>query len=231
LLLSAVGYGISGARPPAVPQPGLWVRLVGAGRDTFAASGDPEHSSFAISAPAAEPQLPRPRLAAGSPAPQAQPAEPEGSPAPSSQAHAEQPARLANGHVEVSTTTTLARLGEALQGRAQADFLPELAQPVRPASALMLDYPRVALEAGHEGSVLAWVRVASDGSVEEIEIVEGEPEFADSVRDGLTKLHFLPAEADGQAVEHYIILQFDFRIGESRASRAGTTDLGQVPLH
>jgi TonB family protein len=131
----------------------------------------------------------------------------------------------------VSTTTTLARLGEALQGRALADFLPELAKPVRLASALTLDYPRAALEAGREGSVLAWVRVASDGSVEEIEIVEGEPEFADSVRDGLMKVRFLPAEVDGHAVEHYITLIFDFRIGESRTPRTGISDLGQVPLH
>lgn len=231
LLLAAVEYGVSGARPPAAPQPGLWVRLVGAGRDTVAASGDQDRSSLTIRTPAAEPAPPRRRVAAQSPAPESQRAEPQGSPSPSSQAHAEQPARLANGHIEVSTTTTLARLGEALQGRAQADFVPELAKPVRPASALTLDYPRAALEAGREGSVLAWARVASDGSVEEIEIVEGEPEFADSVRDGLMQVHFLPAEVDGQAVEHYIILQFDFRIGESRAPRSGTTDLGQVPLH
>ena len=110
-----------------------------------------------------------------------------------------------------------------------AEFLPELAKPVRPASALALDYPQAALEAGREGSVLAWVRVTSDGSVAEIQIVEGEPEFADSVREGLMQVHFLPAEVDGHPVEHYIILEFDFHIGATRASPE-ITDLGRVPL-
>ncbi len=64
----------------------------------------------------------------------------------------------------------------------------------------------------------------------EIEIVEGEPEFADSVREGLMRVHFLPAEVDGHTVEHYIILQFDFRIAAAGALPE-VTDLGRVPLH
>jgi TonB family protein len=225
LLLTAAAYGVSGARPAAAPQPGLRVELVGGGRDTAAASGDQDRALLALRTP------PRTRIAAQSLTAQAQRAEPQASLSPSRAVNPESPPRLPNGHVDVSTTTTLARLGEALQGRATAEFLPELAKPVRPASALTLDYPRAALDAGREGSVLAWVRVASDGSVEEIEIVEGEPEFADSVRDGLMKVRFLPAEVDDHGVEHYITLIFDFRIGESRASQAGMTDLGQVPLH
>jgi TonB family protein len=177
----------------------------------------------------AEPPHPSPRLAGQTPALESKHAQPDAPPSRSSKVSADKPPRLLNGHVEVSTTSTLARLGEALSGRSLSEFEPEVEKPVRPASSLALDYPPAALEAQREGSVLAWVHVATDGSVKEVEIVEGEPEFADSVRDSLMKARFLPAEVDGHAVENYIILQFDFRIGAGRAP-APSGDLGLRPL-
>ena len=228
LLLTALAVSVGGTRPSFAPQPGLWVQLVDAPRASPAATEVRDRSSLAIRSAVAEAAHPGARIAA-MPALEAKRSEPAVPPSRASKVNAEEPPRLLSGHVDVSTTSTLARLGEALAGRSLAEFLPEVEKPVRLASALAVDYPPAALQAKREGSVLAWVEVLSDGSVNEVQIVDGAPEFADSVHEALLKARFLPAEAYGQVVQHYIILQFDFRIGSHRAF-AGTEDLGRRPL-
>lgn len=229
LLLTALGLSVGGTRPPLAPAPGLWVQLVDAPRSSAAATEIQARSAPANRGTVAEPRQASARDAAQTQAPESKHTQPDVAPSRSSTISTDQPPRLLDGHVEVTTTSTLARLGEALQGRSLAEFLPEVEKPVRLASALAMDYPPAVLQAQREGSVLAWVRIDESGSVKEVEIVDGEPELADSVREGLDNAHFLPAEAYGHAVENYIVLQFDFRIG-SRLAPARGGDRGQRPL-
>lgn len=228
LLLIALGLSVRGLTPVFAPEPELWVQLVDAHQPPAAATAETPPSS-AIQSAVAQPTHLGAQPPAQTETPAAKRAEAETLSSRSSQVSADNPSRPLNGRVDVTTTTTQARLGEALQNRAMSQFPPELSKPVRLASALTMDYPPAALKAGHEGSVLAWIDVDREGSVKEVEIAEGEPEFADSVRDSLMKEHFLAAEIGGEPVEHYIILQFDFRIG-SRLVPVRTEDLGQQPI-
>jgi TonB family protein len=229
LLLTVLGLGAGVPKPSFAPQPELWVELVGPGGSAQAAREGPDRSPPAFRAVVAPPPRPPAPNAAQTTALESRPSEPERPPSRTSNGSADRPPHLADGQVDVATTTTLARLGEALAGRSMSEFAPELEQPVRLASKLEPTYPVAALQARHEGSVLAWVHVDRDGTVKEVQIVEGEPEFADSVRDCILKAHFLPAEVDGQPVEHYIILQFDFRIGLDLPPPR-TEDLGERPV-
>ena len=67
--------------------------------------------------------------------------------------------------VIVDDSVPRARFDEALEGGALAGFPAEVEFPVRLPGKLTVPYPRTALEARREGSVLAWAIVNQQGVV------------------------------------------------------------------
>ncbi|MEP7330138.1 MAG: energy transducer TonB, partial [Betaproteobacteria bacterium] len=102
-------------------------------------------------------------------------------------------------------------LPEELQLRTQGQFLTEVDKLVRVVRNPDIVYPPGALEAKREGTVVVWLALSREGTIEETVIVSGEPEFAAAVEAGLPSATFLPAENEGQAVPFYLIMTFEFR--------------------
>lgn len=94
--------------------------------------------------------------------------------------------------------------------RVGSEFPAEIAQGVRFATRPDVKYPEDALAARRPGSVTAFVIVDAKGTVEEVSIVEGTPEFAQPVQDALLATRFRPAEDRGTPIRFYTMLRFDF---------------------
>ncbi len=118
----------------------------------------------------------------------------------------------AQARVEFGTATTLARLGEAFRTRSLLEFPPEIDTPVDVVGNIDVQYPAAALEERREATVIAWVVVEASGQVEEIAIIEGDPEFGEPVQDALLKARFLPASNRGQPIRYHKMLEFRFRL-------------------
>ena len=120
-----------------------------------------------------------------------------------------------HGSVVVAESTILARLGEELEDRTHDQFGFEVTSPVRLPGAPVIAYPPDALAGHREASVLAWIVVARDGSVAEIEFPEGRSEFSVAVAAYLRHAHFIPAKNRGRTIRYFTMLEVSFRIGTS----------------
>ncbi len=80
-----------------------------------------------------------------------------------------------------------ARFAEALEGGALAPFPLEIESPVVLPGKLDVQYPIAALDKRRQGTVLAWAIVDPQGAVEQMQVIEGAPEFADAVRATLAR--------------------------------------------
>jgi TonB family protein len=107
----------------------------------------------------------------------------------------------------------LSGLPEELVLRTQSEFLIEVDKLVRVVSNPDVVYPPEALKAKREGTVVAWMALDREGTVQETIIVSGEPEFAAAVEAALPAARFLPAENGGETVPFYLIMTFEFRGG------------------
>ena len=116
------------------------------------------------------------------------------------------------------------RLGEYYD-RQLTEFPVEIDRPVRVADKIAARYPRAALEDGREDSVAVWVIVGPDGAAEQIQVLDGTPEFADEVVAAVKAARFLPAENNLQPIRFPIALQFEFRT----AAREATAATGPKP--
>ena len=105
-----------------------------------------------------------------------------------------------------------ARFGAAFDGDELAGFPIEIDAGVVVPDRFDVPYPPAALAARKEGTVLAWAVIDDKGDVEATHIVEGEPEFAESVESVLAKTRFIPAHDLGKTLRYYITLEFEFRI-------------------
>ena len=114
--------------------------------------------------------------------------------------------------VIVDDSVPRARFGEALEGGALSGFPAEVEFPVRLPGKLAVPYPRTALEARREGTVLAWAIVDPQGVVEETNIVSGQGDFNEVVRETLARTRFIPARDRGATMRFYVTLKFDFRL-------------------
>jgi TonB family protein len=110
------------------------------------------------------------------------------------------------------------RLGEYYD-RQLTEFPVEIDRPPRVPEKIVARYPRAALEDGREDSVAVWVIVGPDGAAEQIQVLDGTPEFADEVVAAVQSARFLPAENNLRPIRFPIALQFDFRTatGETTA--------------
>ncbi len=137
-------------------------------------------------------------------------------PAPSSVApappHEATQASLTLGHIGMAEDyAAVSGLPEQLALRTQSEFLIEVDKLVRVVRNPDVVYPPEALKARREGTVVAWMAVNADGSLEEIAITSGALEFATAVQEALPTARFLPAENGGQTVPFYLIMTFEFR--------------------
>ena len=124
--------------------------------------------------------------------------------------------------VIVDDSVPRARFGEALEGEALSGFPAEVEFPVRLPGKLAVPYPRTALEARREGTVLAWAIVDRSGVVEETTIISGQGDFNEVVRETLARTRFIPARDGGTTLRFYVMLKFDFRL-EDRGEPAATS--------
>ena len=113
------------------------------------------------------------------------------------------------------------RLGEYYD-RQLTEFPVEIDRPVRVADRIVARYPRAALQEGREDSVAVWVIVGPDGSAEQIQVLDGTPEFADEVVAAVQSARFLPAENNLKPIRFPIALQFDFRTATRETAVAAT---------
>jgi TonB family protein len=63
------------------------------------------------------------------------------------------------------------------------------------------NYPEEAKQKHIEGIVKARVTVAKDGSVKDVEIIEGDPLLVDAAKQAIMRWHYTPFMNCGQAVE------------------------------
>jgi TonB family protein len=114
--------------------------------------------------------------------------------------------------IVVNDRVPRARFGEALDGDALAAFLTEVDAGVGLPERFNVAYPRAALAARKEGSVLVWAVIDDRGRVDSVHVVEGDPEFAEAVDAALKATPFVPARNLGQPVPFYVTLEFEFRL-------------------
>lgn len=127
--------------------------------------------------------------------------------------------------VVVNDRVPRARFGEALENDALAAFLVEVDAGVGLPERFDVTYPRSALAARKEGSVLVWAVIDDHGGVDSVHVVEGDSEFAEAVEAALRGSQFAPARNLGQPVPFYVTLEFEFRLdamgGAVAAQRTG----------
>ena len=127
-------------------------------------------------------------------------------------------------HVLVNDRVPRARFGEALDGDALAAFLTEVDAGVVLPERFDVPYPQAALAARKEGTVLAWAVIDDQGKVDDVHVVDGDPEFAEAVDTALRATRFGPARNLGRNVPFYVTLEFEFRLdaagGKAAAERA-----------
>ena len=73
-------------------------------------------------------------------------------------------------------------------------------------------YPELARRARIQGVVVLQVKVRTDGSVEVIKVLEGEPVLADAAKDAVQRWRARPALINGTKVETISTVKFDFEL-------------------
>jgi TonB family protein len=123
---------------------------------------------------------------------------------------------------------SLSRLGDLLE-RQLRDYPREVQAPVRVYRPLEAVYPPEARAVGIEGTVLAWVVVDPTATVEEIQIVDGDPIFHDAVISAIRNGVFQPAFDAGEGLHYPIALEFRFALDNAERTavvKAAVTDAG-----
>lgn len=177
-----------------------------------------------VELPLPAPEVPAPVIASAEPGGAVAPdivAEPAPAPAPATlpesppqpdPPRAEPQRSLVSGRIDVAENfAAVSGLPEDLANRTRSEFLIEVDKLAQVVHFPDIGYPPEALAAGREGNVMAWIALDREGAITETIIVSGEPEFAAAIEAALPGARFLPAINTGEAVPHYIILNFSFR--------------------
>lgn len=104
------------------------------------------------------------------------------------------------------------RLGDFMT-RQYAEFPVEIDRPVRLDGRIVARYPAAALRAGRQGSVAVWLIVDAEGLADEVQVLDGEEEFANEVVAAVRAARFKPAENNLKPIRYPVSLEFDFRLG------------------
>lgn len=207
--LGVLGDGSGAAHPgasswPAVERPLEVAVLPPRFSSQSELPGRPPERLSPVLSTAARKESPRPELGS---APQRFIAQPPGKRTPGD--------RGLTPRVVVNDRVARARFGEALDGEMLGQFPVEVDASVVLPGKLEIPYPPSALNAKREGTVLAWVVVAADGTVEDVRVVEGDADFAAAVTDTLAGARFVPARDGGAPIRFYVTLEIEFRLGDA----------------
>lgn len=86
----------------------------------------------------------------------------------------------------------------------------KLVRMVRP------QYPPEAKQAGIEGTVLLHVTVATDGTVKDIVVKEGEPKLVEAAVEAVRQWEYEPVQVDGKAIEASTDVTVNFKLSEKK---------------
>jgi TonB family protein len=128
------------------------------------------------------------------------------------------PSRVSGGR-EGKVAATLLRGRErigAMSDRQVNEFPREIDTPVRIREPIEVPYPAFASADG-ENAVVVWAVVDPDGTVGEVEVTEGSPEFAEPVVTAVKAARFTPATDRLRPIRYPIALEFRFASGRAPA--------------
>ena len=86
----------------------------------------------------------------------------------------------------------------------------KLVRMVRP------QYPPEAKQAGIEGTVMLHVKVATDGTVKDIVVKEGEPKLVEATVEAVRQWEYEPVQVDGKAIEASTDVTVNFKLSEKK---------------
>ena len=94
--------------------------------------------------------------------------------------------------------------------------------PPKPKTPIRPKYPKIAQEAGIEGTVVVQVFVDKKGHVEGTTILKGlTPELNQAAKDAIRKTRFKPAKQQGRDVGVWISIPVNFRLGGTTSTNSG----------
>jgi TonB family protein len=114
------------------------------------------------------------------------------------------------------------RIGE-LSVRQLTEFPVEVDRPVRMDEPIIAHYPKAALAQGREDSVGVWIVVNAQGEAEEVQVLDGAPEFAEQVVAAVNAAKFIPAENRLRQIRFPIALEFQFRVADAAPATVAKT--------
>jgi protein TonB len=119
------------------------------------------------------------------------------------------------------------RLGAEYALALAQKFPRRAAKPPGLLGSLSVAYPRAALDAGAEGSVVALLTLDAQGHVVDATLLPEGGMFAPAVADALKSAAFAPAETDGNAIPYWAIVEFFFTMAHPSASLARQPSVGR----
>jgi TonB family protein len=108
----------------------------------------------------------------------------------------------------------------ALVDRQLLEFPREIDTPARIRDPIAAPYPAAALAAGREDAVVVWAIVDPDGTVDEVDVTEGTPEFAEAVVAAVKAARFTPATNKLKPIRYPIALEFRFALAQAPGATA-----------
>jgi TonB family protein len=134
-------------------------------------------------------------------------------------------ARTAEGpnlaRVQGEVLADRSRLGD-LYARQITEFPIEIDHPVRMLEPVVARYPKAALAQRRDENVGVWVVVNADGAAEEVQVLDGAPEFAEVVVAAVNAAKFVPAENRLHKIRFPLSLEFRFRADAGSVAGAAT---------
>jgi len=101
-------------------------------------------------------------------------------------------------------------------GDATINISDESKQPLKLVRMVRPQYPPEAKQAGIQGTVLLHVKVATDGTVKEIVVKEGEPKLVEATVEAVRQWEYEPVQVDGKAVEASTDVTVNFTLSEKK---------------
>ena len=101
-------------------------------------------------------------------------------------------------------------------GDATINISDESKQPLKLVRMVRPQYPPEAKQAGIQGTVLLHVKVATDGTVKDIVVKEGEPKLVEATVEAVRQWEYEPVQVDGKAVEASTDVTVNFTLSEKK---------------
>ena len=92
----------------------------------------------------------------------------------------------------------------------------ESKQPLKLVRMVRPQYPPEAKQAGIQGAVLLHVKVATDGTVKEIVVKEGDPKLVEATLEAVRQWEYEPVQVDGKTVEASTDVTVNFTLSDKK---------------